>query len=237
MGFFWQSIPTPLINDAKAFLGNHAMVIETGTYLGDGASQLLNHFEHVITVELDDELAMNAALRFAGNERVEVIHSGSLEFLRNYVPKIDTPHLFWLDAHYSGGKTAGVYAPCPIIGEIQEIARSTVGISRFLILVDDVRCVGNDQGWPSWNELTSALEACGLVFNIRDDVMIIYPNNVVVELQDHARCISALPMWYVWNNYAGLHRKITRINRYRRGWHRIISKIWRKSQRVKAMEP
>lgn len=80
--------------------------IETGTWLGVTAEAASNIFDKVFTVELSNELYIDALNRFKNKHSVTILQGNSSEvlsaILRNEVGRI----LFWLDAHYSEGNSA-----------------------------------------------------------------------------------------------------------------------------------
>jgi len=59
---------------------------------------------------------------------------------------LDEPALFWLDAHYSQGVTAGASEAAPILKELSCLA----GRHRHkdVILIDDARLFGLKAGYP-----------------------------------------------------------------------------------------
>lgn len=58
--------------------------------------------------------------------------------------QVYTPATFWLDAHYMGGVTALGDKFCPLLEELDLIARHR--IKTHTILIDDVCCFGNEFG-------------------------------------------------------------------------------------------
>ena len=194
MGFLWQSVPMPIIEFAKEYLGPEAIVIETGTYLGDGAALLSKHFREVITIELDERLASDATERFLLCPAVRVICGESNGVLNKYPFAECTPYLFWLEAHYSSGSTAGEDDPCPLILEIDTIVSKLPPNSPYLILIDDVRCIGTEDGWPTWTEIVELTHKNGLEFGVFDDVMVIGKETVSLPSNTLMRCSSSNPM-------------------------------------------
>jgi hypothetical protein len=62
------------------------------------------------------------------------------------------PVLFYLDAHWSGGETAGedVDGGCPVLRELEVIARYRKKDVSDMIIVDDMRLMGKDS-WSGGN--------------------------------------------------------------------------------------
>lgn len=119
------------------------VLIETGTYGGDGvAAALAAGFSDVRSVELSPQLHQAAAARFAGDGRVRLWLGHSAERLPEMLAGVVTPATFWLDAHYSGGSTAGSEDACPLLAELAAIAAHP--IKTHTILIDDVRQLGRE---------------------------------------------------------------------------------------------
>ena len=128
-------------------------LVETGTYEGGTVAAVRSRFERVYTIELNPELHRRAARRFRRDPSVQVIQGDSSEELERLLPALDLPTLFWLDAHYSRGgamSARGRYDP-PLTFELGAILR--LRDPRHVILIDDARCLGAEDGWPTLEEL------------------------------------------------------------------------------------
>lgn len=121
--------------------------VETGTYLGDTAFDLAEVVEHVYTIELDPELAARARERFSDIANVTVLQGDSGELLRELVPLLGEPVLFWLDAHYSGHVTAQGGAESPIADELAAVLSHWTDDSA--VLIDDADCFVGRAGYLS----------------------------------------------------------------------------------------
>jgi hypothetical protein len=119
------------------------VLVETGTYHGEGIeAALAAGFSDVRSVELSPQLHQAAAAHFADDGRVRLWLGHSAERLPEMLAGVVTPATFWLDAHYSGGGTAGGAADCPLLGELAAIAAHP--IRTHTILIDDVRQFGHE---------------------------------------------------------------------------------------------
>ncbi|MDR1514735.1 MAG: hypothetical protein LBS45_03495 [Synergistaceae bacterium] len=58
--------------------------------------------------------------------------------LKDVLDGKNSPMLFWLDAHWSGGDTAGENIQCPLLEELKIILDSN---SSHFILIDDARLI------------------------------------------------------------------------------------------------
>jgi len=127
--------------------------VETGTYKGDGIENVLDIFEEIHSIELNEEFVHNVRNRFK-NKQVYVHHGDSSQVLAKFV--FQEPVLFYLDAHFSGGETA--FGPqedngCPLLRELAVLGKRT---EDDIVIIDDMRLMGktswggmeNDELYP-----------------------------------------------------------------------------------------
>tara|TARA_B110001454_G_scaffold216159_1_gene238916 strand:+ start:1162 stop:1818 length:657 start_codon:yes stop_codon:yes gene_type:complete len=133
------------------------ILIETGTYYGDMVEAMKGYFNQIYSIELSEELYEKAKKRFDGEENVRIIHGDSGVELGRLVGRIEEPALFWLDGHYSAGVTARGDKDTPIYEELTHIFNSH--LSKYVIIIDDARCFGNDPAYPSIKELSDFIKA------------------------------------------------------------------------------
>ncbi|TXH41573.1 MAG: hypothetical protein E6Q90_11440 [Actinobacteria bacterium] len=183
MGFYWWGMPEYLLDWSAQILGRGAVFIETGTYRGDSAAQAAATFDRVHTIELSQDLAQAARSRFRGTS--VTCHEGdSRELLPEILPDPETPVLLWLDAHYSGGVTAGHQDRCPVLSELEIVlARRRPGAT--VIAVDDARCFTGAHGFPAIDDVVRPLTDAGWHWLLVDDVL-------VATADDHLRLLSSL---------------------------------------------
>jgi hypothetical protein len=108
------------------------------------------HFMKLFSIEISHELAHKAQQRFAGDSHIQIIENDSAVALKELVPSIHEPALFWLDGHYSGGNTGKGVKETPIMEELDTILASNID---HVVLVDDARCFGTEKDYPSLSEL------------------------------------------------------------------------------------
>ena len=130
--------------DLKAF-------VETGTLFGDMTFAMRNHFDQLVTIELDDYLYSRAVKRFKNYPRVKLLHGDSGVKIVEALASLNAPTLFWLDAHYSGGVTAQGEKMTPIFDEIRHIL--THDVKGHVIVVDDARLFNGTDGYPTFREI------------------------------------------------------------------------------------
>lgn len=114
--------------------------VETGLFRGDGIQAAIGHFEEIHGIELDPIFHADCRQRFLDEPNVS-IHLGDSAKVIEYL-YIDEPALFFLDAHYSGGKTAYGLAEdkgCPVLRELKVIGKRK---RNDIIVVDDMRLMG-----------------------------------------------------------------------------------------------
>lgn len=120
--------------------------VETGTFKGDGIQRALEDFEYVYSIELNEDLWRQSALRFEDYPNVSVIHGDSAKVLKRL--RIDEPCVFYLDAHWSGW---GDETALPLLDELEAISERPYS---DVVVIDDMRLMGkksvsgDDIDWP-----------------------------------------------------------------------------------------
>lgn len=110
--------------------------IETGTCYGNACEVARKTFDDVYSIELSKEYHDYAKGRFHSFSNVHLLFGDSGQILRKLLLEIpDTPTLFWLDAHYSGGDTAKGQTDPPTELELDVIHELRPG---SVILIDDM---------------------------------------------------------------------------------------------------
>jgi hypothetical protein len=121
-------------------------LVETGTCRGDTIWFNLHNFKQIYSIELFPMLYERAREMFAPWKHVSILFGDSGAILPGLLAKMETPVLFWLDAHYSGGATARGEDYTPIITEMENIFRRRV--SGDVILSDDARLFDGSDDYP-----------------------------------------------------------------------------------------
>jgi hypothetical protein len=109
-------------------------------------------FQSVVTIELSDGLFEVARAKLAGLPNVATEHGTSPDFLRQLEP---APTLYWLDAHWCFGDTAGADNPCPVLEELAAIRPHPADC----FLIDDARLFAANlyERWPTLVQVLDAL--------------------------------------------------------------------------------
>jgi hypothetical protein len=188
LGLIYHGIPRDLIGElARVF--DIRDFVETGTYHGGSAVWASKRFQKVRTIEIDEAAYRVAQRRLADRKNVEQYLGESAQVLGSLVPRLDGPALFWLDAHWSGGKTGGALHPCPLVDEIAAIDASPL---EHVIVVDDMRLCLNAKPssgageWPEIGTLAKVLRARHpkAYLAIHNDVAIRLPGSWAEKFED-----------------------------------------------------
>ncbi|MBX3012077.1 MAG: hypothetical protein KF832_11250 [Caldilineaceae bacterium] len=149
-------------------------LIETGTYLGTMIEATKSSFSRIFSIELDLELYERAQKRFAHLPHIVLFQGDSSDVLPKILAQIDSPSLFWLDAHYSGGITAKGSLDTPIMSELQQIFEHS--LTGHVILIDDAREFMGQDGYPALQDLTDYVlsQSPNYVVSVLDDVIRIH---------------------------------------------------------------
>lgn len=176
MGFFYPGLPPYLVAWGSTTLPDSTVAVETGTFLGDSAEVLATAFGRCVTIEKSPELARQAQRRFQKRSEISVVPGSSRDHLPVVLTGLGSPPFVWLDAHWSGGNTAGADDPCPVLAEIAALAACFPG--QAVVLIDDARIFGvadpddnPNAHWPGLRVVLTALHDAGWVTFVIDDVI------------------------------------------------------------------
>lgn len=150
-------------------------LIETGTFTGYTVESTKDFFKRIISIELDHLLFEQAKAKFSKNNNIQIIEGDSSNILPELMANINTPCLFWLDGHYSGGNTAKGSKSTPIINELNTIFNHKL-IDQHVILIDDARCFTGLDDYPEINELKKIIlqKQPNFIFDVKDDIIRIH---------------------------------------------------------------
>ncbi|MCI5130089.1 MAG: hypothetical protein D3904_00900 [Candidatus Electrothrix sp. EH2] len=109
--------------------------IETGTFRAETIEKMSNLFSNCHSIELSLELYEKAKKKCSGLPIT--FHNGdSVQILKNLVPEIKEPAIFFLDAHWCGRESAKGNVDVPLLEEIKLIAKRPY---NDLLIIDDFR--------------------------------------------------------------------------------------------------
>ena len=156
--------------------------VETGTFTGNTTRWASKHFAYVYTIEKSDVLyrKFNEELKQLGG--VKPLFGDTRDVLPATISEIgDENAVFWLDAHWSDGVTAGADNECPLLDELAYL----LDRNRDIIMIDDARlflCAPplphKPSEWPGIADIAELLSGSGTkrFMQIIDDVVIIIPD-------------------------------------------------------------
>ena len=154
-----------------------------------------SYFEKVFTIEKSEYMYEIAQEELKGYSNIKLLKGDSREVL----PKILSLHLnnilFWLDAHWSGGKTYGEDDECPLVDELQIIFSECYG-KNYAILIDDARLFlappPLPHNWRKWPTIVDIVKLVPEKFDllIFNDVIYIYPETISSDFRDFIQELS-----------------------------------------------
>lgn len=191
MGMTRPGVPLELATRLRDQIGLEGAA-ETGTYLGDSAASLAEHFGHVWTIELAEPLWEQARRRHETLDNVTFLQGASQDLLSGVADSAPGALLYWLDGHWSGQGTAGEGNECPVLAEIKAIDAGPHG-ARSVVLIDDARLFQTPPGpphdrdqWPSLMEVTDALRATHERYvTLLEDVIVAVPVGARRVVEDY----------------------------------------------------
>ncbi len=154
---------------------NIKTLVETGTYLGDTLYALAHDFVELYSIELSEHYYKLAQLRFRNYSNVHLLQGDSGKVLKELVPKLNNPALFWLDGHYSGGLTAKGDLECPVYEELKAIFSSAY---NHIIFIDDARLFVGSNDYPTLENLQTFVknEKPAYQFLVENDCIRLVPS-------------------------------------------------------------
>ena len=142
--------------------------IETGTYYGNMLRACLDHFDRLVSMEIQKHFYRRAQRRFASKSQVTLLHGDSGKLLPEVLTTIKRPCLFWLDAHYSCGLTGRADLETPICRELEAIFRHP---HRHTILIDDANAFDGTHDYPTIPWIENAARNAGYSVCVSHDII------------------------------------------------------------------
>jgi hypothetical protein len=142
-----------ILLDFDESLSKYNIFFETGTYVGDTISEMSKYFEKLYTIEIDDKLYDSVKVQYKHLTNVEFVKGDSSKMIKNVIIKLEKNTIFWLDGHFSGGKTGrGIY-DCPLLSESKQINKD-YKMDNALIIVDDYNLFNTNinEDWSDINK-------------------------------------------------------------------------------------
>ena len=148
--------------------------IETGTGNGSMVKKIRKFFKKIHSIELSTTLYNIAKERLSKYEHVKLYYGNSSKVLPVIVKNIKKPCLFWLDAHFSGGKTARGDLITPIRQELSTILEFSN--KNSVILIDDANSFDANRNYPTLNELLKQIKEkwLNISFIVKENIIRIF---------------------------------------------------------------
>jgi hypothetical protein len=110
------------------------------------------YFEKLYTIEIAEQLYNTCKNEFERRKinNVELVMGDSAKIIPEFIRKINTDTVFWLDGHWSGGATGKGDKDVPLLEEIKSINDFPY---KAGIIIDDARLFGTSIN-EDWSEIT-----------------------------------------------------------------------------------
>lgn len=131
-----------LLADFKAMVDKHGIktIVETGTHLAETAEVLADMAETVYTFETNKNWFRGSQRVLAKKKNVKLFNMNSVDGLKKYLPEMEKPIMFFLDAHWDSYN--------PLLDELAEIAKAGL---RPVIVIHDFKVPNRpDLGFDSY---------------------------------------------------------------------------------------
>ena len=163
-----------LVVRAYATRFRRRILLETGTYLGDMVEAMRHRFDRIISIEVDTSLAVQAKLRFRGEDHIEIVCGDSGVAMPEMLAGMKGEGIFWLDGHYSGGITSKGSQETPVGSELRHIFAHG---KKPVILIDDARLFNGENDYPSLADIQSLTSSFSpeYICEAKNDIIRIYP--------------------------------------------------------------
>jgi hypothetical protein len=134
---------------------NSTHFIETGTFKGATTTLASKHFEHVTTIEINEENYNFSKNKLKDAPNVTCVFGNTLDKLAQILENSQgLKCTFWLDAH---PMDPDVDKSCPLLDELDMIKEFS-DRDDHIILIDDLqRCFNSKGDYPSVEDLTEKL--------------------------------------------------------------------------------
>ena len=194
MGDVRMGPPERLVLSLRDALGAQTF-IETGTFRGATAEWASRHFRAVHSIERAESLFRETSQRLGSVDNLSLYLGDTREHLPALIEKLDAPAVLWLDAHWSGGVTAGDGDECPLL---DEIAIADGAAQEVAVLVDDARYFLSAppaphrlDDWPDLAEVVSCLSRDRARYvAVTEDVIAAVPMHYRDAVVEHCRQLS-----------------------------------------------
>ena len=170
--------PSPSLTLALRDLFKIRCFLETGTLHGTTTLWAGEHFAKVITIEASRHYYETAQASFADHLNISSFHGDAGKTIASLISDLP-PTLFFLDAHWSGGVTAGEESECPLLTELGLIMP---WFRKHVVLIDDARLFLQPptrphrlEEWPSLDDISRVTQGLAYIAYY-EDLLILAPS-------------------------------------------------------------
>jgi hypothetical protein len=155
---------------------NVNILVETGTFQGEMVEAQRRNFSKIYSIELSHEYFMKAVEKFKRFKHIQILEGDSSVKLKEVTKFLNEPALFWLDGHYSGGKTAKGELNCPIYGELDTIFSTKYD---HVLVIDDAKDFNGTEDYPTIETLNDYVlsKRPHYKMDVRDNIISFYPGS------------------------------------------------------------
>lgn len=154
---------------------NIPILYESGTYKGDMVYGMRNKFKKIISIELSNYYFEYAVKRFKSNKNITIIKGDSEKEIKKFLKSFKESCIFWLDGHFSFGRTAKSKVNTPIVNELKTILSHR--IKTHVVLIDDAREFKGKNDYPKLNKIKKMLKGSNYSMEVKHDIIRITPQN------------------------------------------------------------
>ncbi|WP_254173819.1 FkbM family methyltransferase [Planktothrix pseudagardhii] len=162
--------------------------IETGTFQGTTAVWASEIFNNVFTIELSQHLYESTVRNYGHIANINFCYGHTKEHLKSIVPQLNGSSLFWLDAHWSEGITAGQEDPCPLLEELKIIKNSQW---EHFIFIDDARLFLSPPPHPHGIDRWPAIHTIVQELLSLQSPYIVVIEDAIISVPEYARTVLA----------------------------------------------
>ena len=138
--------------------------VETGTRGGMTLLNMAPHFDKLYSVEIIEPAFKKVSAKIR-NPKIKLYLGDSGKVIKEIVPLLTEPALFWLDAHDNRNSTA-------IMDELDVILKSKFG---HVLLIDDSRYFGTEKAYPTIQQVKDKVNnMCKAIVDVKLDCIRIF---------------------------------------------------------------
>ena len=128
--------------------------IETGTYMGDTILSIHQYFKNNYTIEIKLSLYYGVTAESTKRkiENINFYFGDSAVLLKDILKEVNSKSIFYLDAHWSRGKTGRGSKDTPLLEELQLINKYHNFDS--IVIIDDFQDFGTKNKYVNWEDIT-----------------------------------------------------------------------------------